>query len=250
MTDPTAITFVESVPQTPSGPPLQRAVLGTGHYLAEEFRFLASKVAALADQRFTTIGIVSAAPEEGKTTVAIGLAAALARSSPHRVLLLEADLRQPALERYLGLPRAGGVAEWLTGRSSTVPVRTVSPPGFAVLAGGRERLARPELLGSPRMAALIGASQLSFGFVVVDCPPLDPVADAVAIQDLMDGFLLVVRSRRSSREAVERAVSRLKEDRIQGIVFNDQPAVLPGGYGYGYNRAAESRQRYGGSARR
>lgn len=248
MSDPTAVRFVESVPQRPSGPPLQRAVLGSGHYLAEEFRFLASKVASLADNRFTTIGIVSAAPEEGKTTVAIGLAAALARSSSQKVLLLEADLRQPTLERYLGLPRTAGVAEWLTGRSSTVPVRTVSPPGFSVLAGGRERLARPELLGSPRMAALIGACQLSFGFVVVDCPPLDPVADAVAIQDLLDGFLLVVRARRSPREAVDRAVSRLKENRIHGIVFNDQPTILP--RAYGYTHATEAHKRYGGSARR
>jgi Mrp family chromosome partitioning ATPase len=226
---------------------MQRAVLGSGHYLAEEFRFLASKVAGLMTGRFTTIGIVSTAPEEGKTTVAIGLAAALARSSPHRVLLLEADLRQPSLERYLGLPRVGGVADWLTGQSSSVPVRTVSPPGFSVIAAGRERLARPELLGSSRMADLIGACQLSFGCVVVDCPPLDPVADAVALQDLLDGFLLVVRARRSPREAVERAVGWLKGNRIHGIVFNDQPAILPRPYDY---RRTLAHQRYGGGARR
>jgi Mrp family chromosome partitioning ATPase len=247
MSDPTAVHFVENPPQPASGPPLQQAALGSGHSLAEEFRFLAAKVAALATTRFTTVGIVSAAPEEGRTTVAMGLAAALARSSSHRVLLLEADLRQPSLERYLGLPRVGGVAEWLSGRSSSVPVRTVSPPGFALIAAGRERLVRPELLGSPRMGALIGACQLSFGFVVVDCAPLDPVADAVAIQDLLDGFLLVVRARRSPREAIERAVGRLKENRIHGIVFNDQPVVLPRAYGYGQTAA---HRRYGGGARR
>jgi Mrp family chromosome partitioning ATPase len=247
VSDPTAVSLVESIPAPPTGPAMQRAALGSGHYLAEEFRFLAAKVAGLAARRFTTIGIVSTAPEEGKTTVAIGLAAALARSSQQRVLLLEADLRQPSLERYLGLPRVGGVAEWLTGRSESVPVRTVSPPGFAVIAGGREHLAQPDLLGSSRMADLIGACQLSFGFVVVDCPPLDPVADAVAIQDLLDGFLLVVRARRSPREAIERAVGRLKENRIYGIVFNDQPIILP--HPYGYSRTA-AHQRHGGSARR
>ena len=93
-------------------------MLGGGHDLAEEFRFLAAKVAALATNRFTTIGVVSAGPGEGKTTVALGLAAALARSDTNRVLLLEADLRQPAIERYLGLPRSAGVAEWLIGRST------------------------------------------------------------------------------------------------------------------------------------
>ena len=231
MSDAAGVRFVECLPEEPSGPALQQAALGSGHYLAEEFRFLAAKVAALAASRCTTIGVVSASPREGKTTVALGLAAALARSSPRRVLLLEADLRQPAIELCLGLPRSGGVTEWLSGRGQGVPVRTVAPPGFAVIAGGRERLARPELLGSERMGALIGACRLGFGFVVVDCPPLSPVADAVAIQDHLDGFLLVVRERHAAREAVARAVSRLKQNRIHGLVFNCQPEVLTGGHG-------------------
>ena len=235
MIDPSAVRLVESVPQPPSGQPLQQAVLGSGHYLAEEFRFLAAKVAGLASERFTTIGVVSTGPGEGKTTVALGLTAALARTSAQHALLLEADLRQPSIERYLGLPRTSGVSEFLAGRSQNIPVRTVSPPGFAVLGAGRERLARPELLGSERMASLIGACQLSYGYVVVDCPPLDPVADAVALQDLIDGFLLVIRARRSPREGIERAVSRLKENRIRGVVFNDQPEILPVAYG-GYQR--------------
>ena len=242
MSDPGSVRFVECLPEQPSGPALQQAVLGGGHYLAEEFRFLAAKVAALAASRCTTIGVVSAGPREGKTTVALGLAAALARSSPRRVLLLEADLRRPAIELCLGLPRSGGVAEWLSGRGQGVPVRTVTPPGFAVIAGGRERLGRPELLGSERMGVLIGACRLAFGFVVVDCPPLSPVADAVAMQDLLDGFLLVVRGRHTAREAVARAVSRLKQNRIHGVVFNSQPEILPGGHG--------SYQRHGREARR
>ena len=81
------------------------------------------------------------------------------------------------------------------------------------------------------MGALLGACQLSFGFLVVDCPPLSPVADAVALQDLLDGFLLVVRARTAPRDVITRAVGRLKEGRIHGVVFNSQPEVLPGGYG-------------------
>jgi len=241
--DPSGVHLVESIPQPASGQPMQQAVLGGSHYLAEEFRFLAAKVAGLVSERFTTIGVVSTGPSEGKTTVSIGLAAALARASDQRVLLLEADLRQPSLERYLGLPRTGGVSEFLIGRTNSVPVRTVSPPGIALLAAGRERLTRPELLGSDRMATLVGACQLSYSYVVVDCPPLDPVADAVALQDQIDGFLLVIRARRSPKAAIERAVSRLKENRVRGIVFNDQPEILPLGYAYGYGYRDE-RERY------
>ncbi len=118
-------------------------------------------------------------------------------------------------------------------------MRVVEPPGFAVVASGRQKLNRPELLGSERMGALVGACQLSFGFIVVDCPPLSPVADAVAIEDLLDGFLLVVRARHTPREAIERAVSRLKANRVQGIVFNDQPEILPSGYSTRYRMLRE-----------
>jgi Mrp family chromosome partitioning ATPase len=247
--DPSSVRLVEGVPQPATGQPLQQAVLGSGHYLAEEFRFLASKVAGLASERFTTIGVVSTGPSEGKTTVALGLTAALARISDQRALLLEADLRQPSIERYLGLPRTSGVAEFLSGRSDNVIVRTISPPDFAIVGAGRERLAKPELLGSERMAALIGACQLSYGFVVVDCPPLDPVADAVSLQDMIDGFLLVIRARRSPKAAIERAMSRLKKDRVRGIVFNDQPEILPVRYAYGYGHRDE-RDRYLGNGER
>jgi Mrp family chromosome partitioning ATPase len=123
-----------------------------------------------------------------------------------------------------------------------VPVRTITPPGFALIAGGREGMARPELLGSERMGALVGACRLAFGFVVVDCPPLSPVADAVAIQNLLDGFLLVVRGRYTAREDVARAASRLNQNRIHGVVFNHHPEILRGGHG--------SYQRYGREARR
>ena len=84
MIDPNSVRLVPSVPQPVSGQPLQQAVLGSGHYVAEEFRFLASKVAGIASERFTTIGVVSTGPGEGKTTVALGLTAARARISHHR----------------------------------------------------------------------------------------------------------------------------------------------------------------------
>jgi Mrp family chromosome partitioning ATPase len=75
------------------------------------------------------------------------------------------------------------------------------------------------------------------------------VADAVSLQDMIDGFLLVIRARRSPKAAIERAMSRLKKDRVRGIVFNDQPEILPVRYAYGYGHRDE-RDRYLGNGER
>jgi capsular exopolysaccharide synthesis family protein len=226
VSDPSDVRLIESVPQPVSGQPLQQAGLGSGHYLAEEFRFLAVKVVGLASERFTTIGVVSSNPSEGKTTVALGLTAALARVSEHRTLLLEADLRQPSVERYLGLPRTGGVSEFLAGRTHSVPVRTVAPPGFAVLAAGRDRLVRPELLGSDRMATLIGACQLSYGYVVIDCPPVLPVTDSLVLARMADTTLLVTSANNNSKRSLTRAVELLRQvdAPLVGTVLNSLSA--------------------------
>ena len=97
-------------------------------------------------------------------------------------------------------------------------------------------LDRPELLGSARMSALLEAARRSFDYVIVDCPPVIPVADSVILQELVDGFLLVVRARHCPRETVVRAASRLKAGRIIGMIFNDQREILPRYSSYGYGR--------------
>jgi Mrp family chromosome partitioning ATPase len=214
------------------------AVLHGRTVAVEELRLLVGRLQALNEERpARCVGILSATGGEGKTTLAIGLAAVLAAEPDRRVLLVETDLRKPAIGTYLGLPPIAGVGEWLKGLPGPLLLRWVTPPGFALLVGGQVGLERPEMLGSRRMAALLEAARGSFDFVVVDCPPIAPVADAAILQDLVDGFLFVVRARHSPREAVLRAASRLKGGRILGTVFNDQrePASYYQNYGYGYS---------------
>lgn len=217
------------------------AVLHGRTLAVEELRLLVARLQLVNDERpARCLGLISASGGEGKTTLAIGLAATLAAEPDRRVLLVEADLRKPAIENYLGLPSAVGVGEWLKGRPGPLPLRWVTPPGFAFLSGGRVGLDRPELLGANRMAAILDAARRSFDFVIVDCPPVTPVADAVILQDLLDGFLFVVRARHCPREVILRAASRLKGDRIIGTVFNDQKEILPGYYRYGYQQYGSS----------
>jgi succinoglycan biosynthesis transport protein ExoP len=208
---------------------------------AEEFRILGAKIKALDEERpFRCVGIVSASPGEGKSTVALGLATALAREEDCRVLLVDGDLRKPALEGYLRLPRTTGLYEWLLGSEPAVSLRRVEPQGFYLVAPGLTPQVRPELLGSTRMAAFLGHARESFDYVLVDCSPLVPVADSVIIQDLLDGFLFVVRARRSHKETIVKALSHLRPDRVRGVVFNDHREVIPGYKSYGYRAAVAS----------
>lgn len=197
--------------------------LAPGSRLVETLRVLRARVESLdAQRRLRRIGVVAAAAGEGTTLTALGLASALARGGARRVLLLEAVLRAPTIESQLHLTVAPGLSDWLAGGGlGPVPLRRVEPWGFSLLPGGTPCAEPAPLLEAGDLSRLLEATGRAFDFVVVDCPPLVPVADSVLIQDLLDGYLLVVRARRAPRERVLQAVSRLKPERLRGVVFND-----------------------------
>jgi Mrp family chromosome partitioning ATPase len=218
------VSFDEARSET--GTPSDRGlvqVLAPGSPLAETLLVLRARVESVdAQRRFRRIGVVAASAGEGTTLTALGLASALARGGSRRVLLLEATLRAPTLESQLQLATAPGLSDWLAaGGAGPVALRRVEPWGFSLLSGGTPCAEPAPLLESGHLSRLLEASARTFEFVVVDCPPLVPVADSVLIQDLLDGFMLVVRARRAPREQVLQAVSQLKPERLRGVVFND-----------------------------
>jgi len=230
---------IESVEMSPTNTTLLLA-LSERSLVAEEFRLLAAKVRGMAEERtLRCLGVVSATAGEGKTTLTLGLANALARDGDSQVLLVEGDLRRPTMEGYLGLPSAAGLSDWIEGSGRLMVLRRVTPAGFVLLSAGTRPLRRPEAFGSARMHEFLQAARRSFDWVIIDCPPVTPVADAVMLQDQVDGFLFVVRARHSPREAIQRGAARLKPGRIVGIVFNDQKQIIQNYYGYGYERYDE-----------
>ena len=212
------------------GEPLPQvaALMAATSTITEQFRVLRSRVERLGRERpLRCVGLVSAAAGEGKTTVSIGLAHALALVPERRVLLIEADIRRPALGRSLGFEPLPGLLEYLRGEGDDVGVRRLNGASLFVLPAGTDPSAESELLGSERMGVLLEAARQLFDYVVVDCPPLIPVADSVALQDRLDGLLLVVRSRQCPRETVVRAVSLLDPERLRGLIFNAQRDLVP-----------------------
>jgi len=209
--------------------PLVRIALGEASPLAEQFRLLGLRLSALGrDRRLRRIGVVSATEGEGRTTVALGLARALSEGGRQRVLLLEADLRHPAIDEALGLPPpAVGLLQYLQGKHTTLTVRRPLAGGFWILSAGSGAQARAEVLGSARMGALLAATQRVFDYVIVDCRPLLPATRAVTLQDQLDGFVFVVRSRLRPRETVQRAAALLKPGLVCGLVLNAQRDLVP-----------------------
>lgn len=204
--------------------------------------------------------VTSPSAGEGKSTVALHLAVAMARDGL-RTLLVEADLRHPVLHRRLGIEHTPGLTELLTSRKPLVlpdtpgdagAVKRTSIDGLFLLPSGLSAPNPSELLGSARMGELIAEARLVFGRIVIDSPPVFAAAETLALADstvlaaTCDGVMLVVRARRTSREAVARARSRLEQvrARILGAVLNDWRRSGPAanshyydGYGYGYGPA-------------
>lgn len=206
--------------------PVVHAAISEESDTSERFRLLRIKLRGVAgEDPVGCVGLVSAVAGEGKTTTSLGLAFAGAREANRSVLLIEADMRKPTFEKVFGLPKYDGLCEWLEGTSNQVPVRKFDNGPYVITAGNA--MTPPvDSLASVRMTELLDNARREFDFIVVDCPPLAPVADSVILQDVLDGVLFVVRTRWASRDIIRNAYASLKPDRVLGTVLNDYTEIV------------------------
>jgi len=190
---------------------------------SEEYRQIRTNVSFLAagDER-RLFAITSSVPGEGKSKTAANLALTLA-SAGHRVCLLEADLRRPSLGPALGLESAVGLTTVLIGRASVADVvQEFGEDGLHVLLAGQQPPNPSELLASQRMDSVIDELGAAYEIVIIDCPPLLPVTDAVLIAHRCGGALLVVGVGVAQRGDVSGAVATLATAGIPilGVIAN------------------------------
>jgi capsular exopolysaccharide synthesis family protein len=174
-------------------------------------------------------------PGEGKTTLAVNLAVALAEAGKHATLV-DADLRRPRVTRHLGLVAGVGVTTVLTGAAALEEViQPVGDGGLQVLAAGPRPPNPSELLSSEAMSELLEQLARTRDIVVIDAPPLLPVADTSALAGLVDGVLVCARWGSVDAEELQRSAAILDRlgAKLLGVVMTQVRGRSAVAYGYG-----------------
>lgn len=188
---------------------------------AEKFRFLGVRVRQIRQSRaLKKVLVTSTIPEEGKSLVSANLAGVLARKK-EKVLLIEGDMRRPTLAQQFGLGRLAGLAEWLqSGLQTPSNVYYLDGPNFWLMPAGDPPANPLELMQSGRLSQLLGQLANLFDWIVVDSPPLLPLADTTVWSRFTEGTLLVAREGKTEKAPLQRGLEILKKSDLLGIVLN------------------------------
>jgi capsular exopolysaccharide synthesis family protein len=203
----------------------------------ESFRQLRTNLQfAHVNHHSKAILVTSSLPGEGKSTTATNLAISIAQAG-QSVVLVDADLRRPRIDEYLGLERGAGLTTALIGRAKASDLLQRWGSGeMYVLTSGQIPPNPSELLGSSAMSDLIAELERDYDAVVIDAPPLLPVTDGAVLAQKVGGVVLVVGASKVRTTDVEKALSALHmvEAELLGVVMNRLPTKGVDAYSYSY----------------
>jgi protein-tyrosine kinase len=189
---------------------------------AEQYRVLRYRLECLARDGFKALAFTSPQSGDGKTTTAVNAALALGLGGRNRVVLVDADLRRPGVAPMLGLRAQKGLVEVVAGRASLEDcLWRFGSDELYVLPAGIPPNDIATTLYDPRLGDLLATLKQRFDFVVVDTPPVLPLADVPTLCRDLDGAVMVVRAGVTPHELVESAMGALYGVQVHGIVLND-----------------------------
>jgi capsular exopolysaccharide synthesis family protein len=186
-----------------------------------------------------TIAITSSLPGEGKTLTTMNLGLCYSQLPQQRVLVVDADLRTCGLTSMLDHPSAPGLAEILAGEvTPDEAIVATNQKNLFVLPAGTVLSSPPELFTGTRWQEFLGHCSEMFKLVLVDTPPILPLADFELISAACEGVLMVVRAHHGQRETLQKTAGALDAKKLLGVVFNATDFGGKGYYGYGYGYGA------------
>lgn len=209
---------------------------------ADRFRLLRMRLREMRElAKLRSLIVTSPLPEDGKSTVTLNLATALAEGGERSVLVIEADLHRPGLATKLGLEDRPGLVECLKGTMDPLAaLRRIEPLHWCFLHAGSVPDNPTELLQLDSFGAMMKTFSGCFDWILVDTPPVVPLTDALSIAPHVDTSLLVVRADCTPKEAIKEALSMLGPKHVLGMVLNGAE---------GLNRAYAQYTQYYGSKR-
>jgi capsular exopolysaccharide synthesis family protein len=219
------------------------ATLGTLSPIVESYRMLRTSVLlSTAGAPPKTILITSSQPGEGKTTTAVNTAISLSQLGAS-VLLIDADLRRPAVHTAFKIPHTRGLSNYLSSHAPLDDLIVKLPvPNLSVITCGPIPPNPAELISSDRMKELLRALGRQFDHILIDSPPLISVTDPIILSTMVDGLILVVQAGKSTRGLVSRARRELARvgARVFGVVLNNVNVKREGYDDYDYYRYTSS----------
>ncbi|MBI4684852.1 MAG: polysaccharide biosynthesis tyrosine autokinase [Nitrospirae bacterium] len=208
---------------------------------AEQYKKMRAQILKATDNGvLNTIMVASSDMQEGKTITAINLAVTMASAVDYTVLLVDADLRNPSIHKYLGIKPEYGLSDYLAGKVKISDV--LIKPGIGnliVLPAGEPPQNPAELLSSERMKNLVQELKVRYKdrYVIFDSSPILLTADSLSLCNFLDGILFVIQAAHTSEKTATKALSLIKGHNVLGIVFNNAPNFLMKNlYSYNYYR--------------
>ena len=208
---------------------------------SEAYKLLRTKLqfSFADDNHCRVIGLSSALSGEGKSLTAINLAYTLSELNK-KVILVDCDMRRPTLAEKMRIHKKPGLSSYLTGQSQLLDLVQYcnlegNKKAFHVIAAGQNPPNPVELLSSARMRKALDKLRAEYDYVILDLPPVGEVTDAMAVANMTDGMLLVVRQSYCDRLVLSEAARQFQfiQAKILGVVFNCT-SEHRGNYGNGY----------------
>ncbi|HEY1648195.1 MAG TPA: CpsD/CapB family tyrosine-protein kinase [Terracidiphilus sp.] len=201
---------------------------------AEAFRLLGVRLRDLRrKRRLQKVLISSTVPREGKSNVAANLACTLAHNTEEKTLLIDGDVRRPSQSQNFNLGNVPGLCEWLQGnRSLAESIYRLEGTGLWMLPAGRAPNSPLELLQSANLPLLMDQLSSWFDWIILDSPPILPLADTSVWARMVDGILLVTRKGITEKQQLERGLKAVDSSKFLGAIQNCSQASSYSSYYY------------------